>query len=343
MNSFQLKCEGFKPPFSNINGFLGTSIRPEELYNAFLLLGLQNAQSFHTLDCHIKRARRFRSLSHLAWFDFGGESLRMKSGYTSLEQTERAYANYWYGMAFTKLAAQKRLGVPWLQHVSDLENTGALKIKTGAGKSRPDLIGRGFSDKEWHVFEAKGSIRAPGPQRIKDAKAQLTVEFINNLPPATSSACFAVLKETEISVELHDPPPEKGHQWEITAKDFFDSYYGLLSEYITELSANNSSTVKIKGVEFKVLVINRISDDFLPSRLSFPWRVSEFPKWIHLFQPWDIAFQSGFALIGIGLPLEIIADPSRAPEVCKKLKEGGPDDGTWFVTPDGVALEVIPF
>jgi hypothetical protein len=341
MNSFQLKCEGFKPPFSNINGLLGTSIRPEELYNAFLLLGLQNAQSFQTLDCHIKRARRYRSLSHLAWFDFGGKSLRMKSGYTSLEQTERAYENYWNGMAFTKIAAQKRLGVPWLQHVSDLEKSGALTINAGEGKSRPDLMGRGFSDNEWHVFEAKGSTRAPGRQRISDAKAQLTVELINGLSPATSSACFTVLKETEISVQLHDPPPEKGHKWEITAKDFFEQYYSLLSNVIKDLGAKTSTIEAIRGVKFKVLVFNRISDYFPFSRLSIGSGFNQIPEWLRLFNHWDLAFQSDFTLIGIGLPVEIIDDPSKAPEVCKQLKVGGPDDSRWFVTPDGVALEVI--
>lgn len=98
------------------------------------------------------------------------DSLTHSDLFNQSDPTEKAMVNYYLGMMFTKLFADRLLQIPWLAHYSWMSNSGHAQLHSG--RSTPDLLGFSVNTGRWNSFEAKGRNSSFNPEVIVKAKTQ---------------------------------------------------------------------------------------------------------------------------------------------------------------------------
>jgi len=252
-------------------------------------------------------------LSALSFLEQSPAGLCLSDRFSSLDSSEKGVTSYWYGMALAKIIADSELGIPWLAHVDQMRNSGALTTSSGSNE-RGDLVGRGPNG-DWHVVEAKGRSNSYPASLVAKAKSQSArVISINGQPPATTSACITSLFTQPISVLLDDPPPdykENGEDWQINEKDFFRQYYRGIINYLNMSDTRREQTIG-ESVFYTVPMFPFFWDFF-----HFP-APRPFPGW------W----------LELGLLASIHDAPERAPDAVNYL----PHDDDGKVGGDGIAI-----
>ena len=150
----------------------------------------------------------------------------------NLDPTEKGMVNYFLGMSFCKLFAEKLLRVPWLLHLDVFRPELNVEL---SGRSRPDLIGQNDRQSCWHSFECKGRVSRPDNATKQKAKGQaLRVQGVNGQPCTLHVGAITYYVDEEPNFYWRDPPAE-GDEGSINLSlpdDVWRHYYGLVSELL---------------------------------------------------------------------------------------------------------------
>ncbi|MEE1672441.1 hypothetical protein SNR37_001762 [Agarivorans aestuarii] len=185
--------------------------------------------------------------STLIWMSLKQNSNQLeKSGvYLDMDPTEKVFVSFSLGMVMSKLFALRLLGIPWLEHVANVNSSISTKTTT---KSRPDLIGLNVR-KEFVIFEAKGRTNNFNNLAQTTAKGQTKViHKIGTVQPALRVACQSYFKNTlEVFIEDPEEIQDEPIDIEVLKHDYFKSYYSIFQK----LTEEELSQLKPIGVEIR--------------------------------------------------------------------------------------------
>jgi hypothetical protein len=154
-----------------------------------------------------------------------GYRFRLTNAAKALDPTEKGAVNYFLGMAFCKLFAEKILGTPWLLHLDIWRAKLDAVLK---GRSRPDLIGLDATTGRWHAFECKGRISPPGATVKQLAKGQAArVVSVGGVPCCLHVGAITYFRKDVLHFYWCDPEPAQGNFIEVPFDpDAWRHYYG---------------------------------------------------------------------------------------------------------------------
>lgn len=137
-----------------------------------------------------------------------GSRLWRTDAFKSLDPTEKGSINYFIGMTFCKLFADKLLGTPWLLHLDVFREQ--LNPRILRSRSRPDLVGLETASNVWHVFESKGRASIPGAGEKTKAKAQARrLVSIDGAACGLHVGAITYFKNDVLRFFWRDPEPEE--------------------------------------------------------------------------------------------------------------------------------------
>lgn len=162
--------------------------------------------------------------------------LQMTEAAKNLDPTEKGAVNYFLGMTFCKLFADKLLGTPWVLH---LDVYGKELNAVFSGRSRPDLIGEEFGGGKWHAFECKGRSSSPNKTLKQEAKGQAQrLVNVNGIPCSLHIGAITYFSQGVLQFYWRDPVPEGGNSVEVSLPaDAWRYYY----EPVTRLVAGDQN------------------------------------------------------------------------------------------------------
>ncbi len=159
-------------------------------------------------------------------------SLHNSEAFKALDPTEKAWVNFSLGMVFTKIFAEKVLGMPWLMHFKWF--AGAHSVKVRRGKSTPDFIGLDPATGEYHVLEAKGRNSGFAQTVLDGAKEQANrvVNIDNKACKLHIGALLYRKKRQRLAFAWADPVPDEQTPIELqetreTWRDYYRVVWGL--------------------------------------------------------------------------------------------------------------------
>lgn len=152
----ELSVTSFDFPGGVPNGETMLSFTKAELCWAALMVGKPNKAAATAHGTYSKYESLFRWNMVLSALDFVSTPDKAVNSvlFDALDPTEKGGINFYLGMIFLKLCAQKLLDIPWLIHLNWMKSNHALTLLYG--KSSPDLLGYDVAQARWAVFEAKG-------------------------------------------------------------------------------------------------------------------------------------------------------------------------------------------
>lgn len=162
-----------------------------------------------------------------------------------MDPTEKVFVSFSLGMVMSKLFAFRLLGIPWLEHVANVNSSISTKTTT---KSRPDLIGLNVR-KEFVIFEAKGRTNNFDTVAQATAKGQTKViHKVGAVQPALRVACQSYFKNTlEMFIEDPEEIQDEAINIEVLKHDYFKSYCSIFQK----LTEEELSQLKPIGVEVR--------------------------------------------------------------------------------------------
>ena len=283
MANVEMNASGFRQNYTHVNGTTYEDISKFDVCRAAITLGASGHLDLISYGWRYLAMRVCEGFHRSFLVRSNRGNLEISNVFIHMDQTEKATATYWLGMAFTKLAAERRLRIPWLCHVDRLIDQGVLTLATGTNE-RGDLVGKDHN-KEWHVLESKGRSYNVSSTLIHQAKFQATrITAINGRPPCSASACIVRLFNTPITVDLIDP--ERDYDifevlLHIMETDFYDAYY---NPFIRYLRLHTTKKTRVFNLDFEIAEIKSLG-----------------------------------AGIWVGLPKEILNNPANAEMVAEVL------------------------
>jgi hypothetical protein len=170
-----------------------------------------------------------------AYFQVREGRLTHSPVYKQLDPTEKAIAAYYMGMAAAKIFADRRLGVPWLAHLS---RYGPHWSVVYSGTKRPDLFGP-TPTWQWVIAEAKGRVRTRQSliDTMKHQKA--AVASVNGNPPLMRVGTTTRFPGRNLELRVVDPPLERrGLHFQINPARWVRRYYAPVVELISRRASN---------------------------------------------------------------------------------------------------------
>jgi hypothetical protein len=154
----------------------------------------------------------------------GGRRVKRTNAAKTLDPTEKGAVNYFLGMTFCKLFADKLLNTPWLLHLDVWRRDLDAELKS---RSRPDLVGMDRVTGKWHAFECKGRISPPANSAKEKAKDQaLRLVSVGGKQCSLHVGAITYFVDDSLYFYWRDPIPEKGHQIEVPySEDVWEYYY----------------------------------------------------------------------------------------------------------------------
>ena len=246
----EIDATGYSGNYKHLNGTSSEKVSRLDLLRAAMTVGAYGPYGVYRSWRSLFMALTKGFYSTL-WLDTINGEWTLYHSFSDQDGSEKSHTSYWLGMAFAKLVAERKLGIPWLMYVDRLHKIGILQLKAGT-KERGDMVGLD-QQADWHVIEAKGRSNSVESGLVAKAKRQASmVTSINGQPPVTTSACIARLFKTPISILLDDPQPgeefEKA-EWVIPTGDFFKAYY---APFINLLKTETSSEIEIGDLKYIV-------------------------------------------------------------------------------------------
>ncbi len=217
--------DGYLNSYQHLNG-----THPFRISKTDIARGLLSIGKTHWLQ-HVKRPDRVildfvHNWTGLQSYLREFPRLHITQRYLDLDGTEKMAKSYQIGMGVAKIVAERKLGIPYLQHVDSLVRTGIVTLTTGTNE-RGDLVGLDRTNL-WHVLEAKGRTSKPTNEDKRKAKSQAErITAINGIAPATKSYCITSLSSHGTEILLSDPDelPALPSQLEIDRDNFIKFYY----------------------------------------------------------------------------------------------------------------------
>lgn len=235
MAKFEVEMAGFKGHNSALNGVHVLDVSLLQWLWAAVTVGTPQMLSLVTNPRFAFLKAVSRGVNTFIQLDFSGTSIRVRSGFETLDQSEKVGASYTTGMVGAKVIACELLDTPHLIHAKAIEATHTLTRKNT--KSLADLIGISKSG-QWHVIEAKGSQVMPGATKTNKWKAQAkTVSHVNGAAVASNSYVVTLLGNPVIAKAVD--PEGDGESIEIQLEGenslgavYYQGIYDLLSASI---------------------------------------------------------------------------------------------------------------
>jgi hypothetical protein len=163
-----------------------------------------------------------------------GRKLRRTNAFKTLDPTEKGAVNYFLGMVFCKLFAEKLLGTPWLLHLDVFRHQLDPKILTS--RSRPDLVGQQSDNDDWHSFECKGRATAPSTKEKEKAKFQAQrLVSVDGQDCALHIGAITYFKSDILRFYWRDPEPEKPEMLSPINVELDDNVWGEYYQPIAEI------------------------------------------------------------------------------------------------------------
>lgn len=206
-----------------------------------------------------------------------GTHLTRSSLYDELDPTEKSAASYFLGMTMAKLFASELMDLPWLFHVSQAHNHGAILTFSNKSKSQPDLIGQNaFGD--WFVLEAKGRSNGFDKNALDRAKSQTKmIHTINGVIPSCRVAIQSYFDNDVLSVRLDDPDDmdNEAARIHIDTNEAIINYYAIADtmtaaqrtkeiinnqEYATKYDEHSGVTIGLDTSIMESIASGRIED-----------------------------------------------------------------------------------
>jgi hypothetical protein len=163
--------DGFPAGALVANGRATLTTSWDELLAAALTVGRPNR---HYVFRH-GRASSYEALFRLSLVRMALEQpgplarrLRRTSAARTLDPSEKGAVNYFLGLTFCKLFAERLLFTPWLLHLDVFR---PMLNPVLVGRSRPDLVGE-MTGGGWIVLESKGRVYPPDETTKEKAKDQ---------------------------------------------------------------------------------------------------------------------------------------------------------------------------
>ncbi|TET44555.1 hypothetical protein E3J62_09945 [candidate division TA06 bacterium] len=283
VSNVEIYASNFSGAYAHVNGQSTERVSMLDIVRAIITVGAQGPLDLVRHGWRTLLPRLGRALISMACLQSNRGNWGLAESFHCLEQSEKATTSYWLGVSFTKLTAERKLGVSWLAYVDHLHSCGVVITSPGTRK-RGDFLGRDQRG-AWHVLESKGRSHNVETRLRRDAKFQATrVDSVNGVCPETRSACIVRLFDVPLKIELIDPPSNDDFStvsWKIDEPGYFQDYY---RPFIDHLSGSHTQTEVFAELAFEVADA-------------------------------ELYGQS----VRVGLPKEIYEHPSRAPEVTAML------------------------
>lgn len=192
-----------------------------------------------------------------------GIRLRRTNVFKSLDPTEKGAINYFLGMTFCKLFADKVLRTPWLLHLDVFRDQLNPRILTS--RSRPDLVGQETGTGRWHAFESKGRASPPGESEKTKAKAQAErLISVNGRRCRLHIGAITYFKKDVLRFYWRDPEPAEPKKLSPiklrVPSDAWRDYYEPVTDVFQLFAESETSTVdgrrvaRIKDADLEVSV-----------------------------------------------------------------------------------------
>jgi hypothetical protein len=240
------------PPGSTANGFNDLSVSWDDVLWAAVTVGRRNTYYvFRYASSSIYEALFRWSLTRMALEQSSPTvyRLQMTEAAKNLDPTEKGAVNYFLGMTFCKLFADKLLSTPWVLH---LDVYGKDLNAALTGRSRPDLIGEEHAGGKWHAFECKGRSSPPDKTVKQEAKWQAQrLVSVNGIPCNLHIGAITYFSQGDLQFYWRDPVPEGGRPIEVSLPpDAWRYYY----EPVTRLVAGHQDYRRWMQMEPGVLM-----------------------------------------------------------------------------------------
>ena len=241
------------------NGAAALSVTWDDVLWAAVTVGRPNRQYVFQHGAASMYEALFRwSMVRMALEQTGprGSRLRRTTAAKTLDPTEKGAVNYFLGMAFCKLFADKLLRTPWLLHLDVFRPALNVVLK---GRSRPDLVGLEQGTARWHAFECKGRISPPDATAKTKAKTQAQrLVSINRIACTLHIGAVTFLRNDALHFYWRDPPTEKEKGIDVPySSDVWRHYYEPVLDVIQASDANTlrsdqEALVPVEAADVKV-------------------------------------------------------------------------------------------
>lgn len=231
MPSIPYESAGFSGTLAALNGAAVMNCTWQQLAWAAITVGKafgdENAFGIFSTFERIHRA----SMLYAYLRDSASGAIERAQTYDSADPSEKGNISYALGMTLAKLYAEIYLATPRLLHFGVYGNN--FTVTTGAGNSRPDLIGVTTAG-QWVVFEAKGRTNALETNLLADAKAQAAqILSIDGQQPLCRVALASYFSTSGLRFRVEDPPPKGKRRLDIKREQFQERYDSALRRLVS--------------------------------------------------------------------------------------------------------------
>jgi hypothetical protein len=206
-----------------------------------------------------------------------GSRLWRTDALRSLDPSEKGAVNYFVGMTFCKLFADKLLGTPWLLHLDVFRDQ--LNPIVLTSRSRPDFVGQETANSAWHAFESKG--RGSNPRASDKAKAKNQAQRLVSVDGQNCRlhiGAITFFKNNVLQFYWRDPEPEeptKRNQIELHLPEgawgnHYEPATDLMRPHLEALTESDDATPTARIEDSDVAI--GAHPEILPSLLRRDWQ-----------------------------------------------------------------------
>jgi len=262
MGSATLKITNYKNTYAYVNGDITTNITKIDIARGILSIG-----KTHWNQYLINPRRNLLDFLHywtgLEPFLEESPLLRFNSSFAALDTSDKSPKSYNIGMGVARIAAERILKIPYLQHVDTLLAKGQLTVTAGTNE-RGDMVGLDRNN-NWHVIEAKGRSRSPTTADKKKAKDQAEkITAVNGIAPLTKNYCITHIDQISCDIYLNDPDdkPQQAMEIEVDENNFIKHYYDKIFGDLYTSKEDMTITFLDQGIDFSLFRIDEENKNF---------------------------------------------------------------------------------
>ncbi|SNS99069.1 hypothetical protein SAMN05421770_103369 [Granulicella rosea] len=241
MPNIGYESAGFQPALAGLNGGgVLTCTWPQLVWAAVTVGKAFGDEAAFGVFSTFERIHR-SSLLYAYLVEAPSGAIMKADTYLGADPSEKGNISYSLGMTVAKLYSELLLSTPRLLHYATY--AGGYAITTGAGGSRPDLIGL-TSTGDWVVLEAKGRSNALEAGVVATAKLQsLQILTIDGLPPVCRVGMAAYFAPSGLRFSVEDPVGGGSRKVDITQDKFAMRYDSALRRLIQTRTPNASRRI----------------------------------------------------------------------------------------------------
>ena len=232
-----------------------------DVIRAFISVGYP--RDFYPLLHRIRIYRLLKIGQFFYIFRNKGNYLRVRDFIHEMDRSEKSQISYELGMVFAHLTSQKKLGVIWTLHLSNLDRINGNRTlsltwttERTNNQQEPDLIAIDEND-DFYVIEAKGTLDKCRAETIREALRQVGyVNQINNTTPCRYVSYFLGKRGKPILIKFIDPEERGQINIELDPNKVIEFYYKKLFGILP--NERKLEKKNIKGIVFRGFTVRNI-------------------------------------------------------------------------------------